>query len=354
MRNVALISLLVASGVVVGCSKQPSTVQNGQSTPEKEEVEIVEEKTEQDQVLLTANTLEVAENLPEEEVVSDVVAPPSAVAEKATRTASLGSLANVQVTESSDNAENAAQISPANQAKSQALVAEHSTLNDVNEQAEQKQPVKLSDTHIAASNTNTQDLNDAVSQPTDIAKQTDVDLSEYGFYGDPTQPGYQIQQQIFTLVEQGMSIVDASKVVMNEIKSDDNSIIGGESRRLLIEVGSLSDAFIEDIALVTNLSDATRVAIAEFPDSVENIVTMGVTLYPDYAQDVINAAALSGEISDADALLLAIAAGADPTTVSTATASGAAAGAIVATPTPLGPGIGAGGSGGGDTTASTN
>ena len=99
------------------------------------------------------------------------------------------------------------------------------------------------------------------------------------------------------------------------------------------------------------LSDTTKGSIETFPGDAANVVQLAVTLYPSFAQEVIDSAITTGEIEPNDALLAAIAAGADPTSVSSATAAG---GNVEVAGTPAGTGVGAGGAGGGDTTASTN
>jgi hypothetical protein len=78
---------------------------------------------------------------------------------------------------------------------------------------------------------------------------------------------------------------------------------------------------------------------------------LGVVLYPDFAQEVLDAAVLTGIISPDDALIAALQAGANPASVSLATAAGPAVPQPIE---PIGVGIGGGGGGGGDPTASTN
>ena len=102
---------------------------------------------------------------------------------------------------------------------------------------------------------------------------------------------------------------------------------------------------------VNSLIDVSKTLIEENPDRVIEVITLGVVLYPDFAQEVLDGAALTGVITPDDALIAALQAGADPASVSLATASGAEVAAPI---DPIGPGVGAGGTGGGDTTASTN
>ena len=102
--------------------------------------------------------------------------------------------------------------------------------------------------------------------------------------------------------------------------------------------------------LTNSLIESVKVLIEENSNLAANVVSIGTYLYPDFAQQVVNGAALSGSIEPNDALAIALASGADPSTVSTATAASGSP-----TPTsPIGSGIGGGGSGGGDTTASSN
>lgn len=177
---------------------------------------------------------------------------------------------------------------------------------------------------------------------------------DYTFFGDPSQPGYQIQTAIFDLVSKGTPLEDSTNQIIQQIANDTDSVVGGEAKRLVALYIPISTQFIGELARVTNLIYATKLSIETVPDRVKDIITIGIVLYPKHAQDIINAAVLTGEIAYQDALIVAIEAGADPTTISTAPAAGIATNAIAAVPTPLGSGVGAGGSGGGDTTASSN
>jgi hypothetical protein len=177
------------------------------------------------------------------------------------------------------------------------------------------------------------------------------------FYGDPTQPGYQIQLTIFQLVEQGMSLDLAVNQIITQINSDDSTLIGGEAKRLIRIDTAIAILFIGEIARLNGIIDATKESIVQLPSSLQEFMNLGFVLYPDYAQDIITAATLTGEITGEEALLVAINAGVDPTTVSSATAAGGdnqTANVFIALFTPVGSGTGAGGAGGGDTTVSPN
>jgi hypothetical protein len=103
---------------------------------------------------------------------------------------------------------------------------------------------------------------------------------------------------------------------------------------------------------LNSVFEATKATIESAPESIVFIINLSIALYPDFAQEVINAAVMTGEMDSEQALLAAISAGADPTTVGEATAAGGPV--LLALAAPVGVGIGAGGTGGGDLTASTN
>lgn len=180
-----------------------------------------------------------------------------------------------------------------------------------------------------------------------------AEASQVTLVGDPTQPGYQIQSRLFELVETSDTLEQALARLRVEIEDGGELVSSLISQSIGLDY-ALFEGFLLEITNLRNLSEATQSVIIEEPEKVSEVVTLAVLLFPDLAQDVINAAAFTGELSGDDALVLALAAGADPTTVSAATAAGPAAGAVAAAPNPVGGGVGAGGTGGGDTTASPN
>lgn len=342
MRILAILAIVAATGFTVGCNKQPSTAETKAPEQEVQESEAIDAST--DTSVQDNNLTSQATQVKPVEQGAKTEAP-------------ISEPINTVVSAPSEPVTNNKQLAPAPKTTNKQAAPIVATTGLITELLDkQAEKAKISQQELTAkSEQRIQTEAQVVSQQSkSVADVPAVDLDGYTFFGDPSQPGYQIQTEIFTHVAQGLTIEEATLKVVNQIVNDENSIVGGEANRMISLDVPISTQFIGEISRTTNLTDATKLSIETVPGSVENIISLGVVLYPDYAQDIINAAALTGEIADQDALLLAIAAGADPTTVSTATASGPAAGAIAAAPIPLGSGVGAGGAGGGDTTASTN
>lgn len=193
---------------------------------------------------------------------------------------------------------------------------------------------------------------------TNAADISAAQLRENRLFGDPTQPGYQLQQQIIDQMEQGDNFVEALSQVMNDAINPTRTILNDSAFSAVDNDFDLAVDFMQLMALTNELSPVVIELMNLFPEFAEQNIRLGVSLYPDYAQDVLNAAAQTATIDPDSALLAALDAGADPTDVSSAAAAGLApaanVGIIAPTAAPLGAGIGAGGTGGGDTTTSAN
>lgn len=180
----------------------------------------------------------------------------------------------------------------------------------------------------------------------------DPEKPAYSFYGTPDQPGYQIQRAIFDLFDTGVDLQLATERIVADV-IDNAAVISDQIAMVtMADRPALAKQFVYVIAQYTQLGEATKQSILEAPESIDDIITLGVALYPDSVQEIITAATMTGEITEPQAILVALAAGADPTLIG-ATAAGAD-GISTFAAAPLGSGIGAGGTGGGDTTASSN
>lgn len=179
-----------------------------------------------------------------------------------------------------------------------------------------------------------------------------VTYAQSQLYGNVQQPGFKLHTAVVSLMVAGEPVETASAQALNNALGDGATMLSPRARSAVLADSDVSLTFLQTMVGSNSLIDTTKATIESYPDNAVTVVTLAVTLYPDFAQEIIDAAALTGEIDPNDALLAALSAGADPTTVSAATAAGTGAVAIAAAP--LGAGIGAGGTGGGDTTASTN
>ncbi|MBT1452452.1 hypothetical protein KJ365_16335 [Glaciecola sp. XM2] len=170
-------------------------------------------------------------------------------------------------------------------------------------------------------------------------------------YGDETQPGNRLHDQVVILMAQGMDERSAIAQAIDDALQEESTILGGEAKSAVAFDEPHANFFYDEMVQANSLIEVIKILTEANNDKAVHTVTLGTVLYPDYAQDVFDGAALAGVMSPEDILVAVIQAGADPSTVSDAPAGGI-------TPTitipPLGPGVGGGGGGGGDTTASTN
>jgi hypothetical protein len=171
-------------------------------------------------------------------------------------------------------------------------------------------------------------------------------------YGDENQPGNRLHDQIMLIETAGTPRLQAIGTGINDSMDEDSTILGGEAKSAVAFDEPHTNAFYVEMVESNSLIEVIKVLSETYPDKVVHTITLGVVLYPDYAQDVFDGAALAGVMSSEDILVAVIQAGADPSTVSDATAGGNLPGA--GSVPPIGPGVGGGGPGGGDTTASTN
>jgi pyrimidine operon attenuation protein/uracil phosphoribosyltransferase len=204
----------------------------------------------------------------------------------------------------------------------------------------------------AAQNLNNLVLQDSpVNMPISNVIDETVTLPALSIYGNQNQSGTRVHQAINDLVLRGtpekisiLSVID--QAIANEAVNLLSPAALTSTRRNKATIL----AFMANMVEVNDLFPATKLSIEDKPDDTVNIINVGVVLYPDFAQEVINAAVITGEIDSNEALLAALAAGADPTTVSEATAAG---GAISRAGLPI-DGIGGGGNGNDDPSASNN
>ncbi|MFT6085194.1 MAG: hypothetical protein ACJAWT_000220 [Glaciecola sp.] len=186
----------------------------------------------------------------------------------------------------------------------------------------------------------------SVSAFSAIAQQVD---NTY-LFGDEVQPGNRLHDAVVQLMDNGSPTPQAiSGAIVQSMTEDDTTLPPGAKSAVAFNV-PLSNGFYREMVVVNSLIEVTKTLIEEHPDRVIEVITLGIVLYPDFAQEVLDGVALTGIMTLDDALIAALQAGADPSSVSLATASGVVARPVI----PIGAGIGSGGAGGGDTTASTN
>ena len=171
-------------------------------------------------------------------------------------------------------------------------------------------------------------------------------------FGNQEQPGTRVVTVINSLMFEGNTLEASSQTVLDESLSESSVILSPAAIQAASADIATTLTFLRNMVTTNSLFDATKATIESTPENIISIINVSVAMYPDFAQDVINAAVMSGEMDSNEALIAAISAGADPTTVGEATAAGGSVTPPLAPP--VGVGIGAGGAGGGDATVSTN
>jgi hypothetical protein len=190
------------------------------------------------------------------------------------------------------------------------------------------------------------------AQVTSTQAQNAASFLDDPLFGDKNQPGNQLHTSIIARVDAGISMRAAVQNTINKAISYNDRILNGKAKSAVaFDIGIAND-FYDEMVEVNSLIDVTKTLIDTNPEKIVHIITLGVILYPEFAQEVYDGAALTGLMDPDDILVAALQAGADPSTVSASTAVGETSVPVAAVP--IGGGIGAGGTGGGDTTVSSN
>lgn len=171
-------------------------------------------------------------------------------------------------------------------------------------------------------------------------------------FGNQNQPGTRVHKEIQSLMLNGETLIISSESVINNALAETSVLFSPLAAQAINADKLTTIEFMRNMITSNSLFEATKASIESTPENIISIINITVSLYPDFAQDVINAAVMSGEMDSNTALIAAISAGADPATISEATAAGGNVASTLAAP--VGVGVGAGGTGGGDATASTN
>jgi hypothetical protein len=185
-----------------------------------------------------------------------------------------------------------------------------------------------------------------------IVQSNTVLAQDATIYGNQSQPGTRVHEAIKAFMENGETLLASIELVINQSLTESDILLSDKATQVIPLDKLITLEFMRNMVTLNSVFEATKATIESAPESIVFIINLSIALYPDFAQEVINAAVMTGEMDSEQALLAAISAGADPTTVGEATAAGGPV--LLAVAAPVGVGIGAGGSGGGDPTASTN
>jgi hypothetical protein len=171
-------------------------------------------------------------------------------------------------------------------------------------------------------------------------------------YGNQSQSGTRLHQEIQSLMQNGDALIISSELVVNKSLIESSAVLSSSATITVNADKQSTIEFMRNMVVTNSLFEATKATIESTPENITNIINLAVALYPDFAQEVVYAVIMAGEMDPEQALLAAIIAGADPTTVGEATAAGGSVTPLLSAP--VGVGVGAGGTGGGDITASPN
>lgn len=234
----------------------------------------------------------------------------------------------------------------ASEQKSDVLVRQNSLISDSSSNDSNLKRIQRASEAVIS-----QGVDDLVVQ--DIAevkpRSITVDIS---LYGNQNQSGSRVHQAINELIQQGTPLNIAIPIVIERVIEDEaTSILSSPAYYSVRQFKDIALGLMGNILASNDLLTASKSLIEDNPEDIINIINVGVALYPDFAQEVINAATMTGEIDPNEALLAAIAAGADPSTVSEATAAGGVIDDFGALPFA---GLGGGGSGDQEISVSNN
>jgi hypothetical protein len=171
-------------------------------------------------------------------------------------------------------------------------------------------------------------------------------------YGNQSQSGTRLHQEIQSLMQNGDALIISSELVVNKSLIESSAVLSPSATITVNADKQSTIEFMRNMVATNTLFEATKATIESTPENITYIINLAIALYPDFAQEVVYAVIMAGEMDPEQALLAAIIAGADPTTVGGATAAGGSVTPLLLAP--VGVGVGAGGTGSGDITASTN
>jgi hypothetical protein len=179
-----------------------------------------------------------------------------------------------------------------------------------------------------------------------IAQQVD---NRY-LFGDEIQPGSRLHDAVVQLMDNGSTALHAISGAIVQSMTEDDKTLPPDAKSAVAFNVPLSNEFYREMVVVNSLIEVTKTLIEERPDRVIEVITLGIVLYPDFVQEVLDGVAVTGIMTLDDAVIAALQAGAKPSSVSLASASGLVARPVIL----IGTGIGSGGADGGDKTASIN
>ncbi len=170
---------------------------------------------------------------------------------------------------------------------------------------------------------------------------------------DNFQPGNRLHNNIEQLQNNGITKLTAIAAAIDTSLLTQNNTLTEDAKLVVAFDLAIANDFYAQMLALNSLIDVTKILVELHSEKIAHVITLGVVLYPETAQEVYDGAALTGLIKPDDILAAVLQAGADPSSVSASLVTSRNAD-MPAAGNPLGVGIGAGGTGGGDITASKN
>jgi len=173
------------------------------------------------------------------------------------------------------------------------------------------------------------------------------------FFGDKHQPGNRLHLNIVALVDAGNAPRRAISNAIGASLIELDNTLSNRAKSAIASDLPIAHQFYEQMIKANSLADVSKTLIQLNPDKAAHIITLGIVLYPDFAQKVFDGAASTGLLDNDEILRAALQAIVAPTNTP-APAVSSSTKVIPSASMPLGTGIGAGGTGSGDATVSTN
>ncbi len=172
------------------------------------------------------------------------------------------------------------------------------------------------------------------------------------FFGNPKQPGTQLNQAIFKITEKGYTDKQAITFSINEVISNANSKQTESIKQNLASDIPMSEMFFSEMMATSDLIYATKVVTESNPDKLVQAIRLTTSLYPDYVQEIYSAVLMTGLLPSQSIKNIFVEMGIDADSLNPLVSAQISNSAIINPP--LGVGIGSGGTGAGDITVSSN
>ena len=161
------------------------------------------------------------------------------------------------------------------------------------------------------------------------------------------QPGDAIHAKIKQNKVYGQTFPVSINRAINTVITDSDHTLPQQAKNLVASDVVLAKQFFNVMLQQSSVIETVKILIESYPDKTTHIIALGVALFPQSTNEVIDGAALSSTMSLEDILILAVQSGANFSDIPMSAISNSST-KLGETALPLGVGIGAGGSGSDD------